>query len=312
VSSGGRSYDLVIIGAGLAGLTAALFAARRGLSTLVLEATAPGGHLINVEKIEDFPGFPEGAAGYDLCPMVQEQAANNGAEFELAEARAIEPAAGDWRVQTTAGDFRSRALIVATGARPRTLGVPGEASLVGRGISHCATCDGPLFRGKVVGVAGGGDSALQEALTLASFASRVVLFERSGQLTGQQVFCQRLAQQRNVEVRLRAAIEEVVGNNALTGVRAIDLATGREETVALDGLFVYVGLRPNTELLGPILELDAGGHVPTDGWLRTLRPGLFAVGDVRRGSAGQAITAAGDGARAAMAAQTYLQGAPWP
>src|SRR5919199_5512294 len=196
-------YDIVVIGGGVAGLTAGLFAARYGHSTLVLEATVPGGHLINVEKIEDFPGFPEGIAGFDLCPLVQEQAQSQGAQFELAEVEALEPdgadgpdaveaaGAGAWRVVTGQGSYRARAVIVAAGSRPKPLGVPGEDRLYGRGVSHCATCDGPLFRGRVVGVAGGGSAALQEALTLANHAAHVIVFNQEASFSGQETYRRR-------------------------------------------------------------------------------------------------------------------------
>src|SRR5438874_2119312 len=175
------NFDVVVIGGGLAGLTAGLFAARYGHCTLVLEATVPGGHLINVEKIEDFPGFPEGIAGYALCPLVQEQAQAQGVEFALAEVETLthdagaDPANQSWTI--VAGEtYRARTVIVAAGAKPKPLGVPGEERLYGHGVSHCATCDGPFFRGRVVGVAGGGSAALQEALTLVNHASQVLIF----------------------------------------------------------------------------------------------------------------------------------------
>ena len=173
-------YDLVIVGGGLAALTAGLFAARYGHSTLVLVAGVPGGHLASIEKIEDFPGFPEGVAGYDLGPLVQEQAAQQGAEFQLAEVQRLEAHDHDWLVVTDDGGYWARAVVVAAGSRPRELGIPGEGRLRGKGVSHCASCDGPLFRDRVVGVVGGGDSALQEALTLADHAAQVLLFHRRG------------------------------------------------------------------------------------------------------------------------------------
>jgi len=169
-------YDVVIIGSGLAGLTAGLFAARHGLSALILESNIPGGHLINIEKIEDFPGFPDGIAGYDLCPMVQRQAADQGAEFQRAEVSSLEMQDRMWSVVTDEERHRAKAVIVATGSQLKNLDVPGEEKLMGRGVSHCASCDGPLYNGQTVGVVGGGVSALQETLTLANYAERVLLF----------------------------------------------------------------------------------------------------------------------------------------
>ncbi len=169
-------FDVIIIGSGLAGLTAGLFAARHGLSTLVTEANIPGGHLISIEKIEDFPGFPDGVAGYELCPSLQRQAADHGAQFERAEVQSLAEQDRLWSVVTSDDTHLAKAIIVATGSSLKDLGVPGEAKLTGHGVSHCASCDGPLYKGQSVGVVGGGDSALQEALALAAYTERVLLF----------------------------------------------------------------------------------------------------------------------------------------
>ncbi|HZR98435.1 MAG TPA: FAD-dependent oxidoreductase [Chloroflexota bacterium] len=304
-------YEIVIVGAGLAGLTAGLFAARQGRSTLVLEAQVPGGHLVNIHKIEDFPGFPEGVAGYELCPLVQEQAASQGAEFALATVERVEPADEPWRVLTSDGTYQARAVIVASGSRPRPLGVPGEERLTGRGVSHCASCDGPFFRGGTVGVVGGGDSALQEALALTEYAARVIILHRGAGLTAQQTYRQRALAHPAIEVRSNMAVTEVLGEGTVSGVRLRD-AGGAESELALAGLFVYVGLAPNTACLRDLDVLDASGRVPTDAWMRTARPGLLAAGDIRSDSAAQAITAAGDGATAAIAAHRYLADGAWP
>lgn len=305
------NYDLVVVGGGLAGLTAGLFAARHGLSTLVFEPAAPGGHLLNCEKIEDFPGFAEGIAGYDLCPTVQEQAANQGAAFEMAAVTGLAPQGDYWLVDTSAGQYRARAVIVASGCHPKELNVPGESRLQGRGISHCASCDGPLFRGQVVGVVGGGDSALQEALTLAGYAARVVVFEREAAFAAQHVYEQRVLGNPSIEVHYNTVVEEVLGDKTVTGVRIRDTITGQEAQVDLAGLWVYVGTEPNTAFLCSLLQLDDSGHIVTDTWLRTKRVGLFAAGEVRRDSAGQAITAAGEGAVAAIAAHRYIRDGRW-
>ena len=299
-------YDVLVIGGGLAGLTAGLYAARYGRSTLVLEPAVPGGHLINVEKIDQFPGFPDGASGYELGPNTQLQAMTAGAEFAMAEARALTPDNGGWLVATTDGEHRARAVVVATGARPRPLGVPGEERLYGKGISHCASCDGPLFRAETVGVAAGGDWALQEALTLANHAAQVIVLHPSEAFVDQHTYQQRVAETPAIVVRHNTAVTEILGESAVTGVRIRDVPTGQQDQLELAGLFVYAGLEPNTAFLKELLRLDESGHVPTDVWMRTERPGLFAAGDVRQDSAGQAITAAGDGATAAVAAHHYL------
>jgi len=300
-------YDVIIVGSGLAGLTAGLFAARYGLSTLVLESNIPGGHLISIEKIEDFPGFPEGIAGYDLCPTVQRQAADQGAEFQRAEVENLHPEGPFWLVITDEERHRGKAVIVATGSSLKELGVPGEAKLMGRGVSHCASCDGPLYNEKTVGVVGGGDSALQEALTLANYAASVLIFTQEESFDAQFSYVQRALSQPKIEARHRTAIETVLGDGAVNGVRVRDLESNESLQIDLAGLFVYVGMKPNTAFLKDLVHLSNSGHVPTDGWMRTEREGLYAAGDIRQDSAAQAITCAGDGATAAIAAYRYIK-----
>jgi thioredoxin reductase (NADPH) len=303
-------FDILVVGGGMAALTAGLFAARAGRSTLVLEPAVPGGHLVNIQKIEDFPGFPDGVSGYELGPNTQMQAMSSGVEFAMAEVQALardgDTPSGDWLVTTTEGEYQAGAVIVAAGSHARALGVPGEERLVGKGVSHCASCDGPLFRGQTVGVAGGGDSALQEALTLAEHVGKVVIFHRGEAFAGQQTYQQRIRDERKIEVCLNTEVREILGEQEVSGVTVCDLASGAERTVELVGLFVYVGLVPNSGFLDGILALEEDGHIPTDVWMRTKQPGLFAAGDVRKDSASQAITAAGDGATAAIAADRYL------
>ncbi|MGE5059244.1 MAG: NAD(P)/FAD-dependent oxidoreductase [Betaproteobacteria bacterium] len=300
-------YDVIIVGSGLAGLTAGLFAARYGLSTLVLESNIPGGHLISIEKIEDFPGFPDGIAGYDLCPTVQRQAADHGAEFQRAEVENLHPEGPFWSVITDEERHRGKAVIVATGSSLKELGVPGEAKLMGRGVSHCASCDGPLYNEKTVAVVGGGDSALQEALTLANYAASVLIFTQEESFDAQFSYVERALSQAKIEARHRTAIEAVLGDNVVSGVRVRDLESNESFQIDLAGLFVYVGMKPNTAFLKDLVHLSDSGHVPTDGWMRTEREGLYAAGDIRQDSAAQAITCAGDGATAATAAYRYIK-----
>src|ERR671919_612045 len=300
-------YDVVVVGSGLAGLTAGLFAARHGLSILVLEANIPGGHLINIEKIEDFPGFPDGIAGCDLCPTVQRQAADQGAEFQRAEVFSLETQDRFWSVVTDEERHRAKVVIVATGSTLKELGVPGEAKLIGKGVSHCASCDGPLYKGRIVGVVGGGDSALQEALTLTNYADHVVVFHNGENFSAQHSYQQRALSNPKIKLRDRTAVEEILGNEVVTGVRARNLATDEVSQIDLAGVFVYVGMKPNTAFLKNIVKLSDTGHVPTDGWMKTERDGLYAVGDIRADSAAQAITSAGDGATAAVAAFRYIR-----
>lgn len=327
MSGDGGAHEIVVIGGGLAGLTAGLFAARYGHAVLVLEASVPGGHVVNVETIEDFPGFPEGVAGFDLGPRVQEQAERYGAQFALAEVDALEPEDPDasgasnvtdagtgesgppsrrWRVITGQGVYRAPAVIVASGSRLRPLGVSGEERLYGRGVSHCATCDGPFFRGRTVALAGGGDIALQEALTLAGYAERVIVLHPGDTATGQQTYLGRVAEQPKIEVRHHTVVTEVLGDLAVEGVRVRDTAAGAECTVECAALFVYAGFEPHTTFLRDQLRLAEDGRIPVDAQLRTALAGVFAAGDVRQGALGHALTAAADGATAAIGAHRYL------
>jgi thioredoxin reductase (NADPH) len=305
-------YHVAIIGAGVAGLTAALFAARLGHSTLVIERFAPGGHLVNVESIEDFPGFPNGVAGYELGPLIQEQAANQGAEFQMAEVQSLEASDSCWRVNTAEGRCRAKAVIVACGSEPRDLGVPGESRLRGQGVSNCASCDGPLYSERAVGVVGGTIYMLQEALTLAKYAGRVILFHSEGASPAQQTLWRRVLDDAKIDVRYNTTVDEILGEDAVTGVRLRDAVTGEKSQVELAGIFIYAGLKPNTEFLKSLLRLDHDGRIPTDACMRTEFPGLFAAGDLRADSAGLAITSSGDGAAAALAAHRYIEDGVWP
>jgi thioredoxin reductase (NADPH) len=305
-------YDVVVAGGGIAGLTAGLFSARLGRTTLVLAGDVPGGLLLNIELIEGYPGFPEGVPGYELCPIAQEQAAEAGAEFRTTELEGVERAGEGLRVATGEGDVEAGGLIVATGARLKQLGVPGEERLTGRGVSHCATCDGPLLRDRVVGVVGGGDSALQEALTLAASVSEVIVLQREAELTAQETYRSRVLEHPKISVRYGTVVEEILGDEAVTGVRTRDVASGEEADLELGAVFAYVGLQPNTPALGNGLTLHGEGGIPTDGWMRTELPGVFAAGIVRSDSQCQAAASAGDGATAAKAADRYSKGESWP
>ena len=301
------NFDVVVIGSGLGGLTAGLFAARHGLSTLIMEANIPGGHLISIEKIEDFPGFPDGIAGYDLCPTVQRQAADCDAEFERAEVIGLAMQDRFWSAVTADGQHLAKAVIVATGSTLKDLGVPGEAKLAGRGVSHCASCDGPLYNDQVVGVVGGGDSALQEALALTNYTEQVIVFHEGESFSAQQSYRQRALENGKIVARYRTVVEEVLGEDGVTGVRVRDLNTNETAQVDLKGLFVYIGMKPNTELLKKLVVLSETGHVPTNISMQTEQPGLYAVGDIREHSSAQAVSAAGDGATAALAAHRYIR-----
>jgi thioredoxin reductase (NADPH) len=298
-------FDVVIVGAGVAGLTAAMFVARHGVKVAVVERTAPGGQIINAERIENFPGFPDGIAGHELGPLLHEQAEASGAELRLDTVEAIELAGTHHIVRAAAGELRTRTVIVAAGSALRALGIPGEEKFRGKGVSHCASCDAPLFAGQDVCVIGGGDSALDEALVLARHAARVTVFHCDATPSAQQVLIDRAAAARNVEMCRESLVEEILGQDAVTGVQVSVSGASRVHNVR--GVFIYVGLEPNTLFLRGLLALDPAGHIETDAMMRTSVEGIFAAGDIRAGSVAQLAAAAGDGATAALAAFHYVR-----
>jgi thioredoxin reductase (NADPH) len=301
-----QDCDVVVIGAGVAGLTAAIHTARYGLKTVVVDQSGVGGQIINAEKIENFPGFPQGVSGVELGPALQEQAEAAGAEFMLDTVERIEIDGAYRIVHGAAESLRARAVIVAAGSALRPLGIPGEERLKGMGVSHCASCDGPLFRGKPVCVIGGGDSAVDEALTLAPHAAQVTIVHRGEALSAKQALLARLAGEKNIEILLNTTAEEIEGESAVTGVRLKDRA-GQSRSLETRGVFVFVGLEPNTAFLGGVVKLDAAGHIETDMLMRTSVEGIFAAGDIRKHSVAQLASVAGDGATAAVSAFRYVK-----
>jgi thioredoxin reductase (NADPH) len=265
-----------------------------------------GGAIMNTERVEDFPGFPDGIAGFELGPRLQEQVTNAGGAVEMGEATRVEQRGADWVVATGSDELVSSAVIVATGSGPRKLGVEREDEFEGKGLSRCASCDGPLFGGKLVAMVGGGDSALLETLELTGHDVRVVLIHPDEALRGQETYRRRVSESASVEIRHGSTLDAILGDGQVSGVRVRELASGESHDVPVDGLFVHVGRLPSTAWLDGVLALDTGGHIPTDIWMRTEAPGLFAAGDVRANAAGQAASAAGDGATAAVAAHRYL------
>jgi thioredoxin reductase (NADPH) len=302
-----QEFDLVVVGAGAAGLTAAMFAARHGLKVAVIERMSAGGQIVNAETIENFPGFPSGIAGHELGPLLHEQAEAAGAELRLDTVEAIELAGTHRIVRGAADAWRARSVIFAAGSALRALGIPGEEEFRGKGVSHCASCDGPLFAGQDVCVIGGGDSALDEALVLARHAARVMVFHRGASLDAQQALLDRVAATRIIALGLETSVEEILGQDAVSGVRLRATGSGTSRMQNVRGVFIHVGLEPNTAFLGGLLALDPAGHIETDILLRTSVEGIFAAGDIRKGSVAQLAAAAGDGATAAIAAVRYLK-----
>ena len=306
-----NEYEIVIAGGGIAGLTAALYAARLGRRTLILSGAVPGGHLLSIEKIEGMPGFPEGVSGYELCPMVQEAAMAEGAEFAPSELVSVDPGKSGFLVQSETGEYQARSLILATGASLKELGVPGEAALRGKGVSHCASCDGPMLRGQTAVVVGGGDSALQEALTLAAFTESVVVLQRGAVLSAQSSYQRRVSEQQRIKVECRTVVEEILGTQVVSGVRVRDETTKAQREIQAAAVFIYIGMSPNSGLVSGILELADSAHIPVDARMRSSVKGLLAAGVVRSGASGQAVSSAGDGAAAALAADRYLRDGLW-
>jgi len=304
-------YDVLIVGGGVAGMTAGMYAARHGLRTAIVERMMGGASIINVDKIENFPGFPEGISGAELGPAVQEQAMNAGADFIMGETAKITKD-GDYRVVSSdSGDVRAKAVIIAAGSTLRQLGIPGEAEFFGRGVSQCATCDGPLYMNQVVAVVGGGDSAADEALTLTEYAERVLLIHRRDQLRSQQALTDRVNENSKIEVVWNTVIEEVLGADTVSGLRLRNTVTNTENAMELSGLFVYVGLEPNSEMVAGLIERDNAGHIPVNLSMETEVSGVYAVGDLRQYSSSQLVSAAGDGATAAIAAYKYIYTKTW-
>lgn len=299
--------DLVIIGGGPAGLTAGLYAARARLSCAILEKMAPGGLAATTHLIENYPGFPEGIGGMELAGKIEEQARRFGARVEIEEVQSVQAADGGFDVKTNVGDWHPRAVIVASGARPKPLGVPGEERFIGRGVSYCATCDGAFFRGKVVAVVGGGDSALEEAIFLTRFAKRVYVIHRRSEFRATKLLQERARSNDRIELLLDSVVDEIRGEEIVKGVIIRNVKTNEPREMELDGVFVYIGFAPNTEFLPGALRRDETGFILTDERLQTSVPGIFAAGDVRVKSVRQVATAVGDGALAAVNAGQYIE-----
>ena len=300
-------YDVIIIGGGPAGLAAAIYAARDKEKVLLIEKGVVGGRASETERIDNYPGFPEGIGGMDLTQRMFEQATKYGLEYLVAEAIAIE-VERDKKVSTNSGDFSSRVLIICGGSEKGRLNVPGEKELTGRGVSYCATCDGPLFSDRPVAVVGGGVIALNEALHLARFASKVFIVHRGSNLRAPQGLIDEVLSDPNIELLTRRAVEAVEGEDRVTGLKLKNLASGPSSIVSVDGVFVaMISNKPNTDYLRGILELDDAGYVVVDEKMQTNLGGVFAAGDIRRNSIKQVVAACGDGAVAAFYAREFLR-----
>ena len=305
-----HTYDLIVVGGGPGGYTAALYGARAGLDTLVLEQLSAGGQMALTETIDNYPGFAEGIDGFTLAEQMQRQAERFGGQTVYARVERMDLAAAPKVLETSEGTFRARTVALATGANPRELGLAGEAALVGRGVAYCAACDGMRYRGKTVVVVGGGNSAAADALLLSRIAEKVILVHRRDTLRATQVYHAPLLQAENVEFRWNSTVTELLHGDKLTGVKLRDGNTGAESVLPCDGVFISVGRKPATELVQGQLELDPGGYIVADETTRTNLPGVYAVGDVRTKPLRQVVTAMADGAVAVHQAEAYLAGEP--
>jgi len=306
-----KIYDILIIGGGPAGLAAGLYAARARMDALLIEREACGGQALVADTIENYPGFPNGIKGPDLSDWMTKQAEHAGLKIESAEAAAVEAGRPEKEPFTVAliggGKLKAISVIVATGAHWNRLGVPGEAELTGRGVSFCATCDGPLFRGKDVVVVGGGDTALEDALFLTRFAGKVIIVHRRDRFRAAKILQERAKANKKIELCLNSTASEIVGKSRVEGVKVKDAVTGREKVIKCDGAFVLIGLVPNSDVVKGLVKLCPKNYIITDDQMKTSASGIFAAGDVRMKILRQVVTAAGDGAVAATSAERYVE-----
>jgi thioredoxin reductase (NADPH) len=302
-----KAYDTIIIGGGPAGYTAALYAARAGLSALVMEMLSPGGQMATTTQIDNYPGVGAGADGFSLGEKMQAQAEQLGAESLFAEVTAVDLNANPKVVSTSDGSYTARTLILATGASPRKLGLPEEESLVGKGVAYCATCDGMFYRGKTVAVLGGGNSAAADALYLSQLCKKVYLVHRRDTLRADASYLKPLEAAQNIEYVWNQQVDAFEHADTLTGLALTDRKTGEKRILPVDGAFVAIGRAPNTALFEGQLTLDEGGYIPAGENTETSVPGVFAAGDVRTKPLRQILTAASDGAVAASQAAAWLR-----
>jgi thioredoxin reductase (NADPH) len=303
-------YDLICIGGGPTSLTAALYAAREGLDVLVIERSGLGGQAGVTERLDNFPGFPDGIGGAEFADRLTQQARRFGVEMLQAQEVIGLRAEAESRYVTTADghEYGARAVLIATGSTYKRLGVPGEEELIGAGVHFCATCDGPFYKGKYVAVIGGGNSAGEESLFLTRFADKVSILVRGATMSASQIVIEKIAENPKIEVRTNTEVAELLGENKLSGITIRDRATGATERLDPAGIFVFIGLSPNSGWLPDSIKRDPYGFVETNAMLETSVPGIFAAGDVRKGSTKQAASAAGEGATVALMVREYLKG----
>lgn len=303
-----QHFDMIVIGGGPGGYTAALYAARAGLSVVVLEKLSAGGQMALSTQIDNYPGFPEGIDGFTLGEQMQQQAQRFGAKTELAEVTALELNSYIKQVHTSEGTFYGKTVVIATGANPKPLGLEKENALIGKGVNYCAACDGMFYKGKTVAVIGGGNSAVADALLLSRIAEKVIVIHRRDTLRAEKVYHQPLMSASNVEFLWNSQVDALLAEDKLTGLQVRDLLTGETAEIPVDGVFISIGRSPSTGLVEGQVDLDSAGYIVADESTRTSLPGVFAVGDVRTKTLRQIVTAVSDGASAAHYAENYLAG----
>jgi len=303
-----KEYDVVIIGSGPAGLAAGIYTSRDRLSSLLLDNGIIGGNMGSTGTIDNYPGFPDSISGAELAELMHKQATKYGMETTLAEAKAINIKGDKKVIETTSGDVTARAVIIAAGSERVKLGAPGEEEFRGRGVSYCATCDGPLFRDKRLAVVGGGNTAVYEALHLTKFASKVFVIHRRDQLRATAVAQEKALAESKIDLILDTTVKSIEGDDFVNRLILQNVKTEEQSTLNVDGVFISIGLKPNTAFVKDLLPLDEQGHIITDGQMKTEIDGIFAAGDIRSGSVRQIVAAAGDGAVAAINAKKFIDG----
>lgn len=301
-----KYYDVIVIGGGPAGYTAALYAVRAGFSTMVIEQIVAGGQMNETTNIENYPGFPDGIDGFSLGQNFLQAAEKAGAKTEYAQVLNVQLQAEEKVIVTESNTYRAKAVVIATGAGHRHLGLPEEENLIGRGVAYCAACDGSFYRGKTVAVVGGGNSAAADALLLSRIAQKVYVIHRRDTLRATKIYHEPLLQAENVEFRWNSTVVQLQYDQRLTGVTLENVKTGERETLSVDGLFISVGRQPATELFRDQLSLDENGYIVADDSTKTNLPGVYAAGDVRTKALRQIVTAAADGAAAAHQIEQFL------
>jgi thioredoxin reductase (NADPH) len=303
-----KEYEVVIIGGGPAGLTAGLYTSRARRTSLLIEKQLVGGLITTAGWVENFPGFPDGIAGLELGELLHKQATRYGLETIITEVSGIELNGEQKVIATTEGEFAARAVIIASGSERSKLGIPGEEELTGRGVSYCATCDAAFFAEQPVAVVGGGDAAVNEALDIVKYVSRAFIIHRRDKLRASRILQERAFAEPKIDIRWNTVVDEIEGTNTVKQLKLRDTVTGEKTALEVSGVFIAVGFKPNTGFVKELISLDNAGQIVTNEHLETKIAGIFSAGDVRSGSGRQAITAAGEGATAAIYADRYLSG----